>query len=288
MSKVLLLGSTGMLGHSVKAVLGANTSIDLISTSRIVSDSGIFFDAEAMSVEKLIEEVQPDFIVNSIGIIKPHIDEKSVNSIQRALDINSSLPNKIAKFVLNSNIKVIQIATDCVFSGNDGLYSEDSSHDALDVYGKTKSLGETVSSNFMHLRVSIVGPEVGRSTSLLEWFKGQEANAKINGFKDHLWNGITTHHFGLICEGIITKGRFTPGVHHIIPSDTVSKDVLLGIFGEAFNRKDIEINPIDSQKRIDRTLKTLRPDFNLQIWKDAGYANPPTIKQMVFEQAKAL
>ena len=45
-------------------------------------------------------------------------------------------------------LKVIQIATDCVFDGLKGNYTEDDKHNAIDVYGKTKSLGEVSADNF--------------------------------------------------------------------------------------------------------------------------------------------
>ena len=55
--------------------------------------------------------------------------------------------------------RVLQIATDCVYSGAQGAYVETDLHDALDVYGKTKSLGECQEPNVYHLRCSIIGPE---------------------------------------------------------------------------------------------------------------------------------
>ena len=82
----------------------------------------------------------------------------------------------------------MQIATDCVYSGKKGSYNEDDLHDALDVYGKTKSLGEAQSPNLLNIRCSIIGPEQGKHVSLLEWFLTQEPGAKLQGFAHHHWN----------------------------------------------------------------------------------------------------
>jgi dTDP-4-dehydrorhamnose reductase len=65
----------------------------------------------------------------------------------------------LAIFAEDSGAKVIQIATDCVFSGSNGSYLETDPHDATDVYGKTKSDGEIESSAVMQLRCSIIGRE---------------------------------------------------------------------------------------------------------------------------------
>ena len=101
---------------------------------------------------------------------------------------------------------MIQIATDCVYSGKTGGYNEDSLHDALDAYGKTKSLGEVRSSTFLNIRSSIIGPEINHKVLLLEWFLKQPKGAVLNGFSNHLWNGVTTLQFAELCLTIIKKG----------------------------------------------------------------------------------
>jgi dTDP-4-dehydrorhamnose reductase len=180
---------------------------------------------------------------------------------------------------------IIQIATDCVFSGNKGQYLETDSHDALDVYGKTKSLGEVTAENMIHLRVSIIGPEIGRSTSLLEWFKNQPTNATVNGFTDHLWNGVTTHHFGLLARGIIQNNFREMTKTHIVPTGEIKKSELLKVFANAYARMDLSINETVSTLRVDRTLSTHNPELNAKLWNMAGYSTAPTVEQMVHEQA---
>lgn len=283
MAKVLVLGATGMLGHSVARVIKNDPSMQLVQTSRNKIKGYLSFDAMKDDVAELIEVVKPDWIINCIGVIKPHIDEKSPESILRAVEVNGIFPYLLAKSTSNS---IIQIATDCVYSGDKGKYTESDLHDATDVYGKTKSLGEIDLGNLIHLRVSIIGPEVGRSTSLLEWFKNQPQGAQLNGFTDHLWNGITTHHFGRISHGIVSNNLVGLGKTHIVPKDMVTKARLLKLFSEAYNREDIKISEVKSAKTIDRTLSTLDPVLNAKIWNLAGFDSLPTIQEMVIEQAQ--
>ena len=283
MKKVLVLGATGMLGHACSNVLKRSESIDVIVTSRAAKTGHLKFDASLDSVSDLISNVNPDWIVNCIGIIKPHIDEKSTASINQAIRINALFPGEIASA---TSKPVIQIATDCVYSGNIGAYPESALHDATDVYGKTKSLGEIPADSLKHIRASIIGPEQGRSTSLLEWFRNQPKDAKLNGFTDHLWNGVTTHHFGFLAKGIIENDYLEFNKIHIVPQDIVTKAELLQIFASSYGRSDITINDVESAKTIDRTLATENPETNSTLWKLAGYETPPTIKQMVEEQSK--
>ena len=98
------------------------------------------------------------------------------------------------KFKVKKN-KIYQIATDCVYDGSNKLYSENSLHNPLDVYGKSKSLGEVDNKNFFNIRASIIGKEIKNHKSLYDWFRNQNKNSKVNGFTNHLWNGITTKSF---------------------------------------------------------------------------------------------
>jgi dTDP-4-dehydrorhamnose reductase len=282
MKKVLVLGATGMLGHAVAKLLSEESGFEIIQSSRTKQPSYQKFDVEADSISEFIDAMKPDWIINCIGIIKPHIKEESANSVFRAIQVNSVFPYLLSSA---SNKPIIQIATDCTFSGEDGNYVETDLHDATDVYGKSKSLGEIKSEHMKHLRVSIIGPENGRSTSLLEWFRSQSIDAEVRGFKDHLWNGITTYHFGKIAMGIIQNDFTEFEKTHVVPANVVTKSDLLNIFGEAYNRSDIKVVEANSSKTINRTLSTTNPELNTRIWEMAGYQVIPTIREMVNEQA---
>lgn len=284
MDKVLILGVTGMLGNACEKVFLQSSKNRVISTSRNQTGNSIQFDAKNDSVKELIEKVEPDWIINCIGVIKPHINESLNSSTQNAIEVNSLFPHRIAQAIASTNTKMIQIATDCVYSGQAGLYTESHPHDALDVYGKTKSLGEVNSEAFLHLRASIIGPERGRSTSLLEWFLGQETNAVINGFTDHLWNGITTHHFAKLALIITETNLFSPGVKHVLPRNIVAKAELLECFKAVYGRNDITVNHVESMNKVDRTLSSDQSGFSTNLWTASGYESAPTVQQMVQEQ----
>jgi len=283
MKKVLILGATGMLGSACKSVMSHTGKLEVVGTARTSETGHIKFDAANDDIEAMISAVKPDWIVNCIGVIKPHITEDSLESRIRATEINGLFPARLAQ---STKKPIIQIATDCVFSGRKGRYVESDLHDATDVYGKTKSLGEMPAANLKHLRVSIIGPEIGRSTSLLEWFRNQPIGASLNGFTDHLWNGVTTHHFGYLARGIIEQDFTDFSRTHIIPKDVVNKANLLRLFASSYKRSDILISDVKSSVTIDRTLATENAELNSKLWKFAGYEEPPSVELMVEEQAR--
>ena len=287
MSKVLILGSTGMLGSAVEKVLKAG-EIDITVASRT---KGVLFDAVGVNMPNLIEDSglsSGDFIVNCIGLTKARISEDSIASRQLAVGLNIDFPNSLAEAAENANLKVIQVATDCVYSGGRGSYSELEAHDAHDVYGKTKSIGETPSASVMHLRCSLIGPELGRSSLFYEWVRNQPQGSHIQGYKNHFWNGLTSTAFARIVRGVVTSDLFKPGVQHLVPAGRVTKDELIRIVLASLSRSDVQVEAVDARQGVDRTLNTANEELNKKLFRAAGYLSLSDIPLMVSELAAEL
>ncbi|MBN2183272.1 MAG: sugar nucleotide-binding protein [Sedimentisphaerales bacterium] len=296
-TKVLIFGASGMLGSMVADYLSRDESLavnatmrspGLIDKARRLADNidwRIFaIEDENRTLRQFQEFAEPDWIINAVGIIKPYIHDNLPDEVERALVVNSCFPHWLARSFEKS--RILQIATDCVYSGSKGLYLESDKHDALDVYGKTKSLGETRLANISHLRCSIIGPEPKSYVSLLEWFRRQKADAEVSGYKNHSWNGVTTLHFAKICRGIIKGDISLPAIQHIIPDGEIMKHELLCCFAQCYERGDIRITATDARQVIDRRLATENQNLNMKIWESAGYRDcPPSVCEMVEELA---
>jgi dTDP-4-dehydrorhamnose reductase len=272
-----------MLGHAVLEEFRGFDG-DVKFTSR--SGSGIPFDVLKDPVKSLANQLDiGDYIINCLGITKPHINDDNEQDVAKARLVNSLFPAELDALAEQTGARVIQIATDCVFSGGKGHYLETDIHDAEDVYGKSKSLGEVVSNNVMHIRVSTIGRELGRSTLLLEWVLSHPSGATIPGFTDHFWNGVTTNHFAKVVRGVIENNGFESGLSHLVPANELSKADLVRQIASAFGRSDLMVKDTDSGKPINRTLSTTNPDFNRHLWVGAGYPEIPTIEQLIAEIA---
>lgn len=267
--KILVLGSTGMLGSMVFKYLQSNTDYKIVGTIRKqdseTESALVYFDAsEFLNNQDSFSFVQNfDYIINCIGVIKPYCKDDNEVGVKKAIEINALFPHTLSTYC--NSIKIVQIATDCVFSGDKGDYTENSPHDPLDVYGKTKSLGEVVSENVLHIRCSIVGPEIKTKASLLTWFLEQKNNTTIQGFSNHLWNGVTTLQFAHLCLKLIESEKFKEfraisHVFHFTPNNTVTKYELLTLFQDIF-KKEVTIEPTSSIQSINRSLATQFPSF---------------------------
>jgi len=269
-----------MLGHECYNFLRSIKEFEVFGTSRQMNSPHFFVQSKS-DLEKVLDLNRFDYLINCIGVIKPNIIETNAGSVHNAIFTNSILPFEILEVAKFHDSRIIQIATDCVFSGKSGNYLESSSHDALDVYGKTKSLGEIRSELVLNLRCSIVGRELERKSSLLEWFLSRPFNSEVNGFLNHRWNGVTTYHYAKLVGAIIMFKLFTNGTFHIAPSDSMDKYSLLLLFQEVFSRHDLKILPRESDQIIDRTLSTIFPEFNKSLWNSSGFPTPPTIEEML-------
>lgn len=298
MKKVVILGGNGMLGAALVRWFAAQPHLAVWATTRAglvpsqlerVTESvkWVSLDVDHASVASLTTLCSGfDMVINAVGRIKQRICNTSLTDREAALRANALFAVILAQAAEAANCKVVQIATDCVYSGLSGHYVETDEHDADDLYGLSKSLGEVASPNVINLRCSIVGLELASSFSLLNWFLAQKPKAKIQGYTNHHWNGVTTLHFAKICGGLLNSGWSGVADTHVVPADSLTKFELLEIFARTFGRDDVSILPTEAPHTIDRTLATTNLKLNAELWRNAGYSCPPTIKDMIEEIAR--
>ena len=280
--KIAVLGANGMLGSMLVDYLSKHFEVVATIRSRGYNPpKGVklmYLDAIKDTdgqITHVIKDCQ--WIINAIGAIPQRVE-----GYMRFFLINAKFPIDLIRLTRKP---IIQIATDCIYSGQRGDYIETDSSLPADDYGKSKKEGEVRSPNMCHIRCSIVGPEK-HGKSLLGWFKGESRHTFLNGYTNHLWNGVTTLHFAKVCRGMIENNTSIPKIQHLVPADSVSKYELLKMFLNVFGHKQITmIKPVEAPEKINRTLATVHPEINRELWKSAGYPKPPSIAQMVEELA---
>jgi dTDP-4-dehydrorhamnose reductase len=267
-AKILVFGGTGLLGNALVTYLSEAGS-EVTATYRIRSavffQKALPFDVLSDSLDALAPEY--DYVLNAIGVIKPFMAADPPGAIR----VNSLWPWQLMEWCARYGMKLIHISTDCVYSGKKGKYVESDPHDALDAYGKSKSLGECAE-KAMILRTSIIGEEVHKHVSLLAWAQNKRGQT-VDGYVTHLWNGITAKRYAAICERIMCDNLFSFGLFHIFAKDDVSKYTLLRYFNERF---DLKLNILE--KHPEPVNRTLRTEKSL-----CSKLNIPTIEQMLNE-----
>jgi dTDP-4-dehydrorhamnose reductase len=254
--KVLLLGGDGMLGgcfpnkyENIRVIKAYRKNRAAIVNAGILFDEKSIFEFDPFiqsNFEDLLLIIRPNFVINCIGVVK----QKSDFSEDHFIKYNAILPWFLSGICRRYDIRLINFSTDCVFSGAEGNYTENSVADAIDIYGRTKKLGEVIGDNTLNLRTSFFGLESSNKFGLIEWFLSQ--NGMVKGFSNAIYSGIYNKLFVLDVFKLIQKHPNLSGLWHI-SSNPISKfDLLLGIL-ERLNLKNIELFD-DSSFLCDRSL----------------------------------
>jgi len=271
--KIYVFGYKGMLGRYVYTYLKSK-DFNVVGLSRKNIDiSDIYCEDDLNSILHYEGVEKNDVIINCAGIIKSVIND---NDIQSIIIVNSLFPHYLNNVSKKEGYKLIHVTTDCVFSGKDGLYLEHSPHDCTDVYGKTKSLGEP--NNCTVIRTSIIGEEINRTRSLMEWVKSMK-DKTVDGYTNHIWNGLTCLQLAKIFEDIIVNKKYWYGVRHLFSPKIISKYDLIKSISNIYNL-NITINPIELSLKCARSLSTnypdtsfIIPDINDQIKEQHDFIN---------------
>lgn len=272
--KVLILGCNGMAGHVITRYL-LEKSYDVyglaLSQSDALDESHMFItDVTNFSVlDKIINDEKFDYIINCVGILNKQTEVNKEISIT----INSLLPHHLARVVENLNTRVIHMSTDCVFSGKDGSYREDSEPDSTTFYGRTKSIGEIKDLKNLTIRTSIVGPDIKVSgIGLFNWFMKQ--TGQVNGYTKAIWSGVTTIELAKIMD-LCMQNNCT-GLVNMVNNNSISKYNLLRLFKKYFKKDNVSI--VEYAEFVeDKTL--VRTNYNLDY-------TVPSYEEMVKEMAE--
>ena len=282
-TKILILGISGMLGHTLFQCFLQNSAFTTYGTLRNhqpIFDkqdsvkSFIYPDIDAYcldKIENLIITLKPDILINCIGIIK---QLPSAKDPIPSITINALFPHQLAQLCQKDQTKLIHISTDCVFSGLKGNYTEQDNPDPVDLYGRTKLLGEVTYNNCLTLRTSIIGRELNSQNSLLEWFLSQQGKT-VKGYDRAIYTGLTTPVLAQIIEKIILEHPTLTGLWHV-SSNPITKYQLLNIINQTFNL-GITIEK-DETFICDRSL-------NSELFRHYTGFVPPTWETMITQIA---
>jgi dTDP-4-dehydrorhamnose reductase len=214
------------------------------------------------SIAQAIDRIQPEVVVNCIGIIKQLREGRDPIL---SLMINSVLPHRLMNICQARGMRLIQISTDCVFSGRKGYYRETDPADAEDLYGRSKLLGEIECEGGLTIRTSIIGRELATQHGLVEWFLSNRGKC-VRGFTQAIYSGFPTVVLARLLQDVIERQPNLCGLYHV-SSAPISKYELLVLLRAAYGIQ-VEIEP-DTEFACNRALDSTR------FWAAVKSAPPP-------------
>jgi len=257
MSKIVILGADGMVGHVARMYLsGIGHAVSSVARSHSPQWDSVDVEDEA-ALFGYIKKEQPDVVLNCVGVLIKESEEDP----ERAIRLNALLPRVLSRRGSELGYRLIHASSDCVFSGANGPYREGDRRDADEVYGRTKALGEVVNGHDLTIRTSKVGPELKLGGSgLFNWFMSQTGT--IKGFTQAMWCGVTTLEMAKAVDAAIKDG--TTGLVHLTNGEGISKHDLISLFRDVWGRTDITIIKDDS-RASNRSLICTRADYTYKV-----------------------
>ena len=218
MKKVLILGSSGMLGSYLCNLLEEKyPEFKVIRNDK--AEGGIDITDE-QQVREMVFETNADYVVNCAAFTDVNAAE---DNPEIAFKVNADAPEYMAKVCKEQDIPFLHISTDYVFGDNkeDGYKEDHSEFNPLNVYGESKLDGEqrvleTGGKNYI-LRTSwLFGP--GATNFIEKISKYAKELPVLKVVTDEV--GCATYVKDL-SEVIILalEGKIDPGIYHVCSRD---------------------------------------------------------------------
>lgn len=245
-----------MLGHAIFQTLNRTYDQPVFGTVRRTDDISLVDSAlqpfvkvipdlmNVSALSKLVDELRPTVIINCTSLQK-----SDFNDLPKALALYAVFPKRLSIICKQRNVRLIQISSDGVFSGEKGNYRETDVPDAEDVYGLTKFLGEVDGEHVVTIRTSIIGHQLKTSGGLVDWFLMQKEPCRC--YSKAIFSGFPTVVLAdIIGERILPRPELS-GLFHIA-SDPISKFDLLKLVSCRYGHGVEMIS--DDSVTLDRSL----------------------------------
>lgn len=234
--KVLLVGSTGMLGQAIlKMYWGKN--IFPKTVSRTNADHNIDLVKNTEKIIDVIKSEKPDIVINTAAWINLEECEKNPGE---AYILNGKLPGLISDTCNLIGSYFVQISTDHFYI-NDNLkqHLETDKVILLNEYARTKFIGESlalINKNTLVLRTNIVGFRSNNNLTFVEWiFNNLENDNQITGFTNYYTSSIDVYTFSAVLSQLIEK-QIT-GIINIGSNDVISKYDFIFRIAQSINKE---------------------------------------------------
>ena len=250
--KILITGADGQLGEALKRKL--SDQLHVFPTSRTSNKSESRHNilnldiTERSDVEKTINEIKPDIIINCAAYTD--VDGNETNKKKAHMVNVVGLQNLI--HASDRDTYIIQISSDYVFDGNNGPYKEGDHTFPLNYYGKTKLEAENILRG-SQLKYLIIRTNVLYSEDLIckgnffAWvYKSLNNNKAISVVNDQISNPTYVLHLAdVIFQCLILN---TQGIYHYGSDNYLSRYEFAMSIAEYFEFNKNLIKSIDTEQ----------------------------------------
>ena len=273
--KILVTGSKGQLGSSLRRVFDNDPAIDATYADHDTLD---ITDRDA--VYRFLGDNKFDIVVNCAAYTA--VDKAESDEIL-ASALNTGAVGNLAEAAVKNGTRVIHISTDYVFSGQGCRpYEENDEPYPQSIYGRTKLEGEALLTSFCQnaliIRTAWLYSEFG-GNFVKTMLRLAETRPEINVVADQIGTPTYAGDLAEAIHRIVSSGEWKPGIYHFTDEGVASwYDFTKAIFEIA--GRDVKVNPIKTSEyptQAKRPLysvlskKKFKKAFGLEIpyWRDS-------------------
>ncbi len=273
MKKILITGADGQLGRALSSKVPDGYEA-------VVADRKVLNISDARSVSAWVKANSPDGIINAAAYTAV---DKAETEVDLAEASNTAGPKNLAKAAAESEILLVHVSTDFVFSGNSGApYLIGDKTDPMSVYGVTKRDGEQEVLSIHSAKSAIIRTawvyDAGGNNFLMTMLRLMKEKDSLGVVADQV--GTPTYVYGLAeaCWTLLRKEL--TGVFHWTDAGVASwYDFAVAIQEEALDlgilSKSIPINPLTT---ADFPTPAVRPSNSVldktNTWEALGINAP--------------
>jgi dTDP-4-dehydrorhamnose reductase len=275
LKRIVIVGGGGMLGHRLVREFCNGPSYEVHATVRTsvaapfrhraaTWHEGIELACDTTRLQHILREVQPHVVINAAGIIK---QREAAADADLSMFINGALPHVLGVAATELGARLLHVSTDCVYSGAlpAGAYTEADLPDAVDVYGRSKAVGEVAWGGHLTVRTSIIGFELAKHLGFMGWLFGNPEGATVQGYERAIYSGLPTPTLARTIRRIVEERPRLAGLYHVA-SEPIPKLELVRRLNGAF-RLGLTVVP-DSRVSCNRALDDSR------FRHETGWARP--------------
>lgn len=270
---VLITGGSSLLATNWAKLIRDEYQVILVLHKRIIKIEGcktLIADLSCeQSIINLIKQTKCDLIIHTAALTDIEYCEKFPNE---AVSVNVDITTNISKACKRSDVKLVHISTDQLFSGGRSFIKENEIPSALNVYGKTKQLAEegvkNSGCNSLIIRTNFYGWGPSYRKSFSDWIiSSLREEKKITLFEDVFYTPILIDTLVEIVHELLNAEE--TGIFNVVGNDRISKyqfglkvaDIFSlsanVIRGSLLERPNLVVRPLDmslSNAKVNKVL----------------------------------
>jgi len=288
--KVLITGASGLLGSKL-AELAFESGRKVYSlynshpcTYGIPQQVNI---TDQPSVEKVLADTKPDVVIHAASITDVDLCETNP---KLAMRVNGEATGFLSEACREMGVYLVYVSTDYVFDGMRGQYSEEDKPAPINVYGRSKLLGEKEMTRHCSrsciARTSVVYGW-GRSyrPNFATWvFNKLAANEKVEVVTNQYASPTLNAHLAKMLLEIAE--RRIHGILHVAGSTRISRYEFAVMLAKQFSFNQNLITPLQADVTSWRARRPLDSSLNVSKAQEILTNKPTTLGQALKEYAK--